>query len=64
LTTWLGTFSPFLSNVFLCVSNSARMCIKENKCEKFFCHQAVQAHSCFYLIWRALPICMHDVFLA
>jgi hypothetical protein len=61
---WLGTSSLFSSNAFLCVSNSARMWIKKNKCEKCFCHQVVQAHSSIYLLQRALPICVHDVFLA
>jgi hypothetical protein len=64
LTMWLGTSSPFLSNAFPCVSNPARMCIKKNMCEKCFCHQVVQACSPFYLLWRALPICVQDVFLA
>jgi hypothetical protein len=63
---WLRTSSPFLSNAFLCVSNSnsARMCIKKNKCEKCFCHQVVQACTSFHWLRRALPICVHDLFLA
>jgi hypothetical protein len=54
LKRWLDhvawDFLPLFKNAFLCLSNSARMHIKKNKCEKCFCHLAVRAHTLFFLL--------------
>jgi hypothetical protein len=60
----LGLPPPFWAMLFSLYPTLQECALKKNKCEKCFCHLAVQECSAFYLLWRALPICMQDVFLA